>query len=897
MRLTEVFVAISSPAHSTTLPSLRYRTGSIISMGTVFKIVLLLLAMLPPWAIAESVPMRLPGGVAPLSYRLTLTIDPEQDQHSGEVSIALDIKAASHVIRLHASDIKVGSAVLKTADANYVASVSALDDKTIELAFAQPLPPGQAELSMSFTGHVDDKASQGLFRQKEGGDWYVFTQFESTDARRAFPCFDEPVWKVPWTLSLIIPEKLNAVANTPLAHEVPLGNGMKQLDFLTSQPLPSYLLAFGVGPFDILDAGKVGATPLRLVAPRGRSTEARYAASMTPAILARLEAYFGIAYPYDKLDLMAVPITLNFSAMENPGLVTLASRVLLARPDEETSSFQRDAVETIAHELAHQWFGNYVTMAWWDDLWLNESFASWMGDKITAQVVPEWHSQTNVQQARSAAMQLDRLAVARRIHQPVEDAEALESAFDSITYSKGQAVLAMFESWLGAQEFRAGVQRYMKQHAWGSATGDDFVAALAPGQAQLASAFKSFTDQPGIPRLNVALVCDGKPYLQLSQSRFLLRGSSAAPDSVWQIPVTVRTPAGSARLLLQERTGQLPLPDSSCPAWLEANADGAGYYRPVYAPGQLLKLLAKADSNIAELLANLDDAQALTESGDLTLDDALALALRYAPDSRREVLDAALNIIRSVEPSLALEQRDAYAALWQRAFGERGRALGLLERAADSDDERLIRENWVGVLADLGRDQSLRTQARVLAQGWLKNPATLAVASRALVLSVAALDGDKVFFDALERRAEASDDRLERADIYAALSRFHSPELASAARALWLSAQHDVREVLEAASDRTAGQASASGMLDFMRQNFTALATRLPAESVSRFPRFFSGLCSTEQALAAERFFGPALAHFEGGASSLAQTLETIRLCAAQREFQQSSLSAFLARP
>ncbi|MEI7538414.1 MAG: M1 family metallopeptidase [Comamonadaceae bacterium] len=866
-------------------------------MGPVFKFVLLLLAMFPLWATADPAPMRLPGGVVPLSYRLTLTIDPEQDQHSGEVSIALDIKAASRVIRLHASDIKVGSAVLKTADASYIASVSPVGDKMLELAFAQALPLGQAELSMSFTGHIDDKASQGLFRQKEGGDWYVFTQFESTDARRAFPCFDEPAWKVPWTLSLIIPEKLSAVANTPLAREAPLDNGMKRLDFLNSQPLPSYLVAFGVGPFDILDAGKAGATPLRLVAPRGRAAEARYAASMTPAILASLEAYFAMSYPYDKLDLMAMPITLNFSAMENPGLVTLASHVLLARPDEETSSFRRDAVETIAHELAHQWFGNYVTMAWWDDLWLNESFASWMGDKITAQVVPEWHSQTNVQQARAAAMQLDRLAVARRIHQPVDDAEALESAFDSITYSKGQAVLAMFESWLGAQQFRAGVQRYMKQHPWGSATGDDFVAALAPGQAQLTSAFKSFTEQPGIPRLNVALVCDGKPYLQLSQSRFLPKGSSASADSVWQIPVTVRTPAGASRLLLQEPTGQLPLPDSHCPAWVEANADGAGYYRAVYAPGQLLNLLTNADLNIAEVLANLDDAQALTESGDLPLADALALALRYAADSRREVLDAALHILRSVEPSLALEQGPAYAALWQRAFGARGRALGLLERAADSDDERLIRENWVGVLADLGRDQNLRAQAMALSQGWLKDPATLAVASRGLVLSVAALDGDKAFFGALERKARSSDDRSERADIYAALSRFQSPELARSARALWLSVQHDVREVLEAASDRAAGQASASGMLDFMQQNFAALAARLPAESVSRFPRFFSGLCSIEQASSAERFFGPALAPFEGGASSLAQTLETIRLCASQRDFQQSSLSAFLARP
>ncbi len=866
-------------------------------MGSLFKIVLSWLTVLAFQAAANATSMRLPDVVAPLSYRLTLTIDPEQDRHSGEVAIAIDIKRASRLIRLYGSGISVNSAVLKTADAAYVASVSSVGDKTLELAFALAPPVGQAELIMTFTGHVDDKASQGLFRQKEGGDWYVFTQFESTDARRAFPCFDEPAWKVPWTLSLIIPEKLNAVANTPLSREVPMGAGLKRLDFLTSQPLPSYLVAFGVGPFDILDAGKVGATPLRFVAPRGRAAEARYAASMTPAILANLETYFGMPYPYDKLDLMAMPITLNFSAMENAGLVTMASRVLLANADEETSSFRRDVVETLAHELAHQWFGNYVTMAWWDDLWLNESFASWMGDKIMAQVVPEWHSETSIQQARTLAMQLDRLAVARRIHQPVDDAESLESAFDSITYSKGQAVLAMFETWLGAQPFQSGVQRYMKKHAWGSATGEDFVAALAAGQEEVASAFRSFTEQAGIPRLDVILVCAGKPFLQLSQSRFLPKGSSASADAIWQIPVTVRTPAGSSQLLLQQRTDKLPLIDSSCPPWVEANVNGAGYYRPVYAPGQLLNLLARADSSVAEVLANLDDAQALTESGDLPLADALVLAQQYAGDSRREVLDAALAIIRSVEPSLALEQRADYAALWQRAFGARGRALGLLERAADSDDERLIRESWVGVLADLGRDQSLRTQGRALAQAWLKEPAALAVASRALVLSVAALDGDKVFFDALVRKALASNDRSERADIYAALSRFQLPELARSARELWLSPQHDIRELLEAASDHAASKASAEGMLEFMQENFPALAARLPAESVSRFPRFFSSLCGVDQALSAERFFGPALAPYEGGASSLAQTLETIRLCAAQRELRQSGLSTFMARP
>ncbi len=868
------------------------RRCKVIDLATLVRIALAGLLVFPFWALADALPMRLSGSVVPLSYRLTLTIDPQQDHHSGQVAIALDIKAAGSRIRLHGSDIHVDSAVLKMADQTYPASVLALNEDVLELSFARTLPTGQGELLMNFRGRIDDKRSQGLFRQKEGGDWYVFTQFESTDARRAFPAFDEPAWKVPWTLSLIIPQNLSAVANTPLASEHPLPHGRKRLDFRTSQPLPSYLVAFGVGPFDVVNAGSAGATPLRLVVPRGRAADARYAAAMTPAILARLEAYFGMAYPYDKLDLMAVPITINFSAMENAGLVTLASRVLLAREGEESSTFRRDLVGTLAHELAHQWFGNYVTMAWWDDLWLNESFASWMGDKITAQVMPQWHSETSVQQARAWAMQADRLATARRVHQPVDDAESLESAFDSITYSKGQAVLAMFESWLGPDLFRSRVQHYMKTHAWGSATGDDFLAALAAGDSGLAEAFKTFTEQPGIPRLTVSLNCDAKPFLSFSQSRFLPRGSSASADRVWQIPVSVRTPAGSARLLLRQRSGTLALPDASCPEWLEANADGAGYYRPVYASGQLLHLLTRGTPTVAELLASLDDAQALTESGDLPLSEALTLALGYAAHPRREVVDAALGILAAVEQVLPADQRGAYAALWQQAFGLRGRDLGLLERPTDSDDDRLSRETWVGTLADLGRDQHLRAQAGQLAQAWLKDEATLVAPNRALVLRVAAIDGDRTLFDALAEKARASSDRTERADIYAALSRFQSPALARSARELWLSAQYDVRELMEAVGEYNGGQVAAMEMLDFLKANFKQLTARLPPESVSRFPRLLTGACTLEQALAIEQFLGPALAAYEGGVTTLAQTVESIRLCAAQREFQRGSLPA-----
>ena len=839
-------------------------------------------------------PMRLSGDVVPLAYTLDLQVNPDQPRHSGVVSIDLDLRQPTRVLRLHATDLAVRSSVLHVNGRTLRGTARQRNEDLLDLRFSEPVPAGRARLVMHFTGRLDDKDSAGLFRQKEGGEWYAFTQFEATYARRAFPVFDEPGWKVPWTLSLTVPESLVAVANTALASERRLGDGTKRVQFEPTPPLPSYLLAFGVGPFDMLDGGKVGHTAIRFVTPRGRAQEARYAASQTPAIVEKLEAYFGMPYPYGKLDVMALPITLGFGAMENPGLVTFASKLMLAKPAEETARFQRDFVEIQAHELAHQWFGNYVTMAWWDDLWLNESFASWMGDKITAQVAPQWRFETAVQDARAKAMQTDRLLSTRRIHQPVHDNQSLGSAFDGITYSKGQVTLAMFETWMGEARFREGVRRYMRRHAWGSATGDEFLAALSDGDTDIRDAFKSFTEQPGIPKLVVSVVCEGAPRVRVTQSRFLPKGSAAVAASTWRVPVTLRTPGGTRQLLLREQTGEILLPDAQCPDWVEANAGGAGYYRPVYATGQLAKLLGRPDADVRELLANLDDVQALTESGDLAVADALSLALQAATHPRREVLEASLDMIGAVERLLDPSQRQAYAAIWQRAYGQQARRLGLLEVPGEPEDDRLNRNRWVARVADAGQDQALRTQALGLTQAWLKDRATLDAANRGLVLQVAALAGDRALFDALAQAALDNPDRRERADIYAALGSFRGPELSQAARALWLAPRHDIREVM--ASLRRRDDAAHDGLLRFVTANFRALAKRLPKDAPGDLPTLFGGLCTTDEADQLERFFGPIIKQYDGGESNLQRSLENIRLCAVYRQTQHASLSSYLSQ-
>ncbi len=862
----------------------------------------------PAPAPAPVLPMRLSPDVVPQAYTLALTLDPAQPRHSGQVEIDLQLRKPTARLRLHAKDLQVPQAWLEQGARRLDAKVRRLDAENIALDFARPLAAGPARLALRFTGTLQDKAVSGLFRQQEGGRWYAMTQFESTGARLAFPLFDEPGWKVPWTLSLTVPQALTAVANMPVVSETPADAGWKTLRFAATPPLPSYLLAFAVGEFEVREAGNTGPTsqtPLRFFAPAGRSGDAAYAAKVTGPIVERLEAYFGLPHPYPKLDSLAIPVTVNFGAMENAGLVTYASTVLLAAPAEQTPLFERDYVATAAHELAHQWFGNLVTMAWWDDLWLNESFASWMGDRITAELMPAWGWDTAVLESRAQAMRTDRLVSSRRIAEPVRNDDELANVWDSITYQKGQVVLAMFEQWLGPDRFQAGVRRYMARHAWGHATGDDFAAALAVEDSTLPAALRSFTHQPGIPRIAVELLCsDGPPRLQLSQSRLLALGSVAAsgvrgdapaalPAASWQVPMLIRTPAGTTRLLLDSADATLALPDTDCPAWVQANAGGLGYYRAAYPSPLTAALMARPDLPVAERLAGLDDARGLSEAGDLSAAAMLALAEAQAGHPDRRVVEQALTVLRAARPLVDTAQPAqvaAYAARWQRAVGDRGRALGWQPQVGDSDDTRLLRADLVPALADLGADAGLRTEARALAGRWLADPGSLDAALRGAVLRSAALEGDADLFDALRAALARSSNRAERGDLLAALGSFRSPALAGRARDLLLEASLDIREVQRPVmSAHNADPLLRDGLLQFVQQHHAALAARLGPDVPAWLPGYFSRACSPGAAARIQAVFAPHAARYPGGQRALAQSLEAVRLCSAWKANQPAT--------
>ena len=867
-----------------------------------------------PKPAAQPLPMRLSADIQPKAYALALTVDPAQPRHSGVVDIDVQLRQPSARIRLHAKDLTVQQAWAEVGARRLDAKLRPLDASSIELVWPKPLPAGPARLTLHFSGLLQDKDVYGLFRQQEAGRWMAATQFESTGARLAFPLFDEPGWKLPWALTLTVPEGLQAVANMPLAQELPARPGWKTLRFETTPPLPSYLLAFAVGNFDIVDAGlsqpaaaadspgvsnnapAVAAftpTPLRFITPAGRGAEAAFAAASTGAIVQRLEAFFDQPHPFPKLDSLALPVTVNFGAMENAGLITYASTVMLAPPGAVTPHFRREYVALAAHELAHQWFGNLVTMAWWDDLWLNESFASWLGDHITHELQPGWGFDSAAVTARRDAMRTDRLQSSRRIAEPVRSDDELANVWDSITYQKGQAVLAMIEQWLGPDRFRAGVRRYMARHAWGSATAADFSAALALDDPALPDALRSFTHQAGIPRVAVDILCsDGPPRLRLRQSRLLALGSvggavgaNTADAARWQLPMVVRTPGGSSGLLLTETEAEHRLPDATCPAWVQANEGGLGYYRPVYAPGGLAALLAQPGLPVAERLAALDDAQGLAEAGDLALAVMLDIAEGQAGHADRRVVALAAAVLAAARPLIAPAGQADYAARWQRALGPRARSLGWLPRPDDSEDDALLRASLLPRLAELGQDEALRGRALEITRRWLTERSSLPGAQREAVLQAAALAGDEAVYEALQAALLASSDRPERQDLLLALGHFRDPALAGRARQLLLNPQLDIREARGPLMRAQATDAATrQDLLRFVQAQHAALVQRLGRDEPAWLPSPFARACSTEEARQIEAVFAPLAPRFPGGQRALAQALEEVRLCTAWRE-------------
>ncbi|MEO7729926.1 MAG: M1 family aminopeptidase, partial [Kofleriaceae bacterium] len=659
----------------------------------------------PSVASAPSAPaptLRLPRTFLPTGYAARLELDPASPGFEGSIQIAGNLAERSPVIWLNAKKLTVHKAVAqRPGQPDIVLTATAKNDDFLELRAAQPLDAGAWTLALDYAGEFDALNTTGAFKQTVADGSYVYSQFEAVYARRVFPCFDEPDNKVPWKLTLDVPKALVAVSNTAMTGEAPLEGGKKRVEFAQTKPLPSYLVAFGVGPFEIVDAGKTKrGTPVRIIALAHRAADAAYAAKTSAKVIDLLEDYFATPYPYDKMDMLAIPITVGFGAMENAGLITYAETLLLM--DGKASNERRLRwISVAAHELAHQWFGDLVTMAYWDDIWLNEGFASWMGRKVVARFDPSWHEDQGELSTRDTALESDSVVSARQIRQPIATQDDIFTAFDRITYEKGASILNMFESYLGAETFQRGVRDHLAAHAYGNATSTDFAGAISKASGKdVSAAFATFLEQAGTPELTATLGCEGgKATVALAQQRYLPPGSGTATATrPWIVPVCVAYDNGGKRAeactQLEAATGALALETKACPRWVMPNVNARGYYRDHYSAAQVTALRDEAWPQLSwtERRAILFDLSDAVATGQLPLPLALSIIPKMLAGGDRFSVGPAIALVDRLARMVPAELLPRYEAWMRQTFGPGARKAGLAPRDADTLDLELTRE-------------------------------------------------------------------------------------------------------------------------------------------------------------------------------------------------------------
>ena len=849
---------------------------------------------------------RLPASARPLAYAADLTVDPAQPTFSGRLAIDLELSSVTDVIWLNAQDLSVASATVEGVGA---VAVVAAPPRFVGLHAPAPLGPGPVHVEIVYQGKVVRGDSLGFFAQKIGDAWYGFTQFEAVGARMVFPCFDEPGFKVPWKLTLHVPKGLVAVSNAPSDPPVEEEGGGQAYHFLRTPPLPSYLIAFAIGPFEFVDAGRTqGGLPVRVLAPRGRTREAAYTAQVTAPLLTLLEKYFGTPYPFDKLDVVPVPEAFGFSAMENPGLITYVESLVLHRPEEITLADRRAYADTAVHEMAHQWFGNLVTSAWWDDIWLNEALATWIESKILDQWKPEWGVRVGDVSANAVAMAFDDLDSARRVREPVHDENDIENAFDGITYNKGATVLRMLELWLGEATFQKGIRAYLGKRARGVATYDDFVADMGEAIGRdLSAPLGSFLDQTGVPLLGAELRCEaGKPpVLALSQKRYLPLGSQGDRDRLWKIPVCVRWSVagdkpGSACTLLAGGTGELELTSAKkCPEWILPNQGGSGYYHsklpePLWA--RLLDARTLARLGADERLAVHNDVEALVASGDLDATRLLELTVLLASDKNRYVREATLGDFWALDDMIGDDVRPAYQRALRKIFGPAAHKLGFVPRRGEPEDTSLLRPQLIQLVGDAGDDAVLLAQARKLAWKWLDDHSAVAPEMLDTVLHLAASRGDRALHDRLLTELHKATELQDRDRLFAAMGSFRDPALVKQSLDLVLAGDFALTETIDLLWAAAGWRGTRDLAWAYLLQHYDELAAHLPKERISRLVRLGAGYCSEAKRAETAEFFRARNAQALGGPRDYQQTLESFTLCVAFRERQLASVTKFLER-
>jgi alanyl aminopeptidase len=866
----------------------------------------------PPATPSEPVPLGpLPADVRPTHEALALEIDPEAERFGGTADIALRLAHPRDQLWLHGRGLAVTSVTVATSSgAKLAARWDEVDPNGVARVTLPSAVSGDVTLHIAFDAAYDAQLV-GVYRVPAAGGAAVFSKFEAIYARRAFPCFDEPAFKVPFDITLTVPTADAVIGNMPVASEAAAGP-KKRVRFATTPPLPSYLVAFAVGPFELrhttLAPGPDRATPLPIgaVALRGRGKDTAYALAEEPALLAEQERYFGVAFPYPKLDLVAVP-DFQSGAMENAGAITFRDSQLLV-DDQINSLGQRIAVtHVLAHETAHQWFGDLVTMRWWDDLWLNEGFATFLAARTLRAVRPAFEADLQAVSSVNTVMTVDGLASARRIRQPIETTHDITNAFDGITYEKGAAVLAMLEHFIGDEPFRRGLHDFLVAHATGNATTDELVQALSAAAGRdLGPLVGSFIDQPGVPVVAARLRCDaGHGRVELAQARWRSVGSAISGDATWMIPVCVRAGFGKrveqACTVLTARTGSLELP--ACADWMMPNAQAAGYYRSTMTAEDLARLRDRGTQqlSVVERVMLAHDLEAAFRSGASPGGDVLRALEPLARDALGAVALVPLGLLGFADMYIVDgKQRDVLRANIARLYAPAVALLGWKPSAAEPPWRRLFRTNLLTFLALQIEEPAVLAAAARLGRQVLgvdrdhrRHPGATAPDLADLALAAAARTGGAEVFDAILDGFARSEDAQLRQRSLAALASTRDPALVGRALDLALDPRLRQNERLVALKVLLGSLATRDPAWAWLTAHFDALVVLLPDRFGGQLPAMLT-MCDEQRIEQVRAFFTPRVDKLTGGPRNLAQALEAAEQCAARVLAQRDSVQRYV---
>jgi aminopeptidase N len=741
---------------------------------------------------------QLPRNVVPSHYSIRVKPDADKLSFSGSTDIEITVNSATDSITLNAAELAFSNAAILSGAANIAATKIDINAgaQTATFVFPKKLMPGKYTLSTAYTGKIYQQAN-GLFaldyKDTKGAEKRaLFTQFEAPDARRFVPSWDEPNYKATFDLTVTVPEDQMAVSNMPVATSKAAGSGLKEVTFQRSPKMSTYLLFFGLGEFDRI-AKQVGPTEVGVIVGKGNGSKGQYALDASAKIVGYYNDYFGTPFPLPKLDNVAGPGQSQFfSAMENWGAIFTFERVLLVDPKITSARAQQGIFATDAHEIAHQWFGNLVTMQWWDDLWLNEGFASWMESKTTVHFNPEWQAELDRVGGREAAMGVDAYATTHPVIQTIKTVEQTSQAFDTITYQKGEAVITMLEGFAGEDIWRDGIRTYIKKHAYGNTRTDDLWSAVeGAGGKGITKIAHDFTRQPGVPMITAtSAICQGgNTILSLTQSEFS-RDRKATTDAKplrWNVPVIAQTIGGApASTIIAGGKGTLKVP--GCGPLL-INAGQSGYYRTLYTP----EMNAALRDNFGKLapidqLGLMRDSQSLANSSYQDLAVPLALLDKVDAASNSRLVDNAVGTLDGYYNMFEKEpaRQAQVASLTSKRFGPTLAKLGLKPKPGEPLLNANLRSSLIGTLGGMG-DAKVTAEAKRLFDALDNDPKALDGPLRSTWLGIIAYNADKPTWDKLRKLGQTAENQVVKSTMYSLLGSTKDKALATDALNLALT--------------------------------------------------------------------------------------------------------------